>query len=106
MDREYTPKFEPNARYQLTFKFPEIVKRFGMGGAYRYWVNELGPQVQSIFPQGDYSETGAIWYDEIEPLQLELIQMMFPGAVFGLMDWERRKWVFIDHAPLPEGMIP
>lgn len=106
MYMDYTPKFEPNARYQLTFKFPEIVKRFGIDGAYRYWVDELAPQVQSIFPQGDYSETGAVWYDEIEPLQLNLIKMMFVGSVFGLMDWDRRQWVYLDHAPLPEGLLP
>ena len=83
----------------MSFKMAEIVKASGSnGGAYTYWLERMVPQLQSIYPDGDYSELGSINYDEIDPLTYDLILMFFRGAIFGVIDWTdpNGTWVHLD----------
>lgn len=102
------PNHRP-ARFQISFKFGEINKAVGSAGeAYTYWQEKMVPQLQSIYPQGDYSELGAINYNEIDPLTYDLLLMFFKGWIFGVIDWadESGSWIYLDAEPLAPGLFP
>ena len=98
------PSHRP-ARYQMSFKMGEIVNALGgVGPARRWWLETLVPQLQTIFPQGDYvSEVGSICYDEIDQTQYDLLFMLFGGMIFGVLDWSETNhgsWAYLDTKPM------
>lgn len=97
------PNHRPT-RYQMSFKMGEIIKAVGgVGPARVWWLDTMTPQLQTIFPQGDYvSIVGAILYDEIDQTQYDMIFMMFKGMIYGVLDRDSvsASWVYLDSTPM------